>query len=330
MTLFSRGLAALALLAAVAGAQAVPPSLFKEYPSETLSIEVTIPVPERPQQVTLKPLLLKPASAPPWSVVVLPSNCGGLDDRMWHFWAPAFTRQGIAVLLVDSFNPRGFASLCHNQFQLTVGARLQDVHQVLDHLRRDPRVRPDRIALGGHSVGGTTAYQSAFAGVLPMLGRPPGSGYNAFIAAAPSCNLIYKSRELLGPTLLIGGDKDDWTPVAPCLSELEKARAQGQPVQTLIFPGAHHTFSTSGVVYSSRVMKAPPDAPQAYVRQLSYLPRQTRVELPSGEEFSLDDLIRRYAGFMGAKIFGAHVGGDWDKAPEAADASARFLKELGW
>lgn len=232
--------------------------------------------------------------------------------------------------LLDTFNPRGFPAICENQFLVTTGARLQDVHQVLDHLRRDDRFHPRRIALGGHSAGATTAFQSAYASVLPMLDRPAASGFDAFVMAAPSCFLISRSRRLLGPMLFIGAEKDDWTPVAPCLSELEKTRAEGEPVQMLVLPDTSHTFSTTGVMWNAHVMKFPANAPQLYIRELSYLPRRTRYELPSGEEVGLEDLIQKYAVFLVYRIYGADAGGHWDKAHEVAAATGRFFKALGW
>lgn len=249
---------------------------------------------------------------------------------MWHFWVDALHKENIAVILLDSFNPRGFPSVCTNQFLLTTGARLQDVHQVLDHIRADRRFLSDKIALGGHSQGALSAYQSAYAAVLPMLKRPAGSGYNAFVMAAPSCNLIYRSRQLLGPALFIGAEKDDWTPIAPCLSELGKTKEDGQPVELMVVPNAYHTFSTVGVVYSGRVMKYPADAPQVFIKELSYVPKQTRYELVTGEEVGLEEMLRKYAGFLGNKMFGAHVGGSWDAAPDVAAATVRFLKANGW
>jgi dienelactone hydrolase len=318
------------LIGCCTSASAIDPKMFPDQQSESLSVNVVIPVPDKPQAVTLRPLLIKPASAPPWSAIVLPSNCSGLDDRMWHFWVKELIPKGIAVVLLDSFNPRGFPSVCQNQFLLTTGARLQDVHQVLDFLRRDPRFNSHKIALGGHSAGGGTTFMSAYAEVLSLLKRPPDSGYNAFVSAAPGCSLIFKSKALLGPFLFIGAEKDDWTPVAPCVKELEQTKAQGQPVQIKIVPKAYHTFSTHSVTYSSRVMKYPIDAPQGYVKTLSYLPRETLVEMLNGEVFKLDELIRKYSGFMGSKIFGATVGGQWDQAPLAATWTADFLKENGW
>jgi dienelactone hydrolase len=318
------------LVASCAPAWAIDPKLFPDQKAESLSVEVVIPIPDKPQRVTLRPLLIKPDSPPPWPSIVLPSNCSGLDDRMWHFWVKELVPRNIAVVLLDSFNPRGFPSVCQNQFLLTTGARLQDVHQVLDFLRRDPRFIPHKIALGGHSAGGGTTYQSAYAEVLSLLKRPSGSGYNAFVAAAPACSLIYKSKTLLGPFLFIGAEKDDWTPVAPCVKELEQTQAQGQPVQIKVVANAYHTFSTQGVTFSPRVMKVPIDAPQAYIQTLSYLPKETVVELPTGEVLKLDEMIRKSAGVLGSKLFGATVGGTWDQAPRAASWTADFLKENGW
>lgn len=322
-------LSALFLLFPVTGF-ALSPTLFPNFQTESLNVKVVVPVPGKPEEVQLQPLLIKPNSPAPWSTIVLPSNCGGAEDRLWHFWVPELIKNNIAVVLLDSFKPRGFDSLCPNQFRMTIGARLQDVHQVLDFLRADNRFKTEKVALGGHSTGAMTAFHSSFAEAQRHLERKSSSGYNAFIGAAASCEMSFKTPQLQGPLLLISGEKDDWTPAAPCEAESKRLKQASQDATFVSIPGAYHTFSTRGVVKSPRVMKMPSDIPQMYLKNMSYEAQKSTAELATGEELAIDQIVKKYAGFLGSKLFGAHVGGDYDKAPDVAIMTVDFLKKHGW
>ncbi len=46
------------------------------------------------------------------------------------------------------------------------------------------------------------------------------------------------------PLLILIGEKDDWTPAAPCQALADAARAAGTPVSIKVYPGAHHSFDS--------------------------------------------------------------------------------------
>ena len=310
-------------------ANAIEPNLIPGFKTEQLVTEVNIPEAIKSRVFNLDSLLFIPEQNPPWKVVVLASNCSGLEDRMWRLWVPELLKNDIAVVLLDSFSPRGIKSLCFNQYQMTFGERLQDAHQLLDSIRKDKRFVSDKVALGGHSTGAITALQSSYLEVQSHLQRKNESAYNAFISASASCELTFKKPQLSGPLLLISGEKDDWTRKEPCIKEVERLKKSNQPAQIEIVPNAFHTFSTSGV-HNPRLMKAPSEMPHTYFNALSYRPLETVIETEDGEVIKLDQVIRKYAGFMGNKIFGATSGGEWDKAQEAVNLSISFLKKNGW
>jgi len=310
--------------------RALSPSVFPDYDTESLSVRVVIPVPGKAEVIELKPLLIKPKQAAPWNTIVLPSNCSGAEDRLWHFWVPELIKNNIAVVLLDSFKPRGFDSLCPNQFRLTLGARLQDVHQVLDFLRADARFNPQKIAVGGHSTGAMTSFHSSFKEAQSHMKRGDNRSFNAFVAAAASCEFSFKDPTLSGPLLVISGEKDDWTLPGPCNLEVKRMQAASLDAKFIQIDGAYHTFSTTGVVKSPRVMKMPANIPQMYLKDLSYVAQKTTVELSTGEILPIDQIVKKYAGFLGSNIFGAHVGGGYDKAPDVAKHTAEFLKKYGW
>lgn len=307
------------------------PSLFPNFQSETLNINVFIPLPGKTEEVKLQPLLIKPTTPAPWSTIVLPSNCAGSDDKMWHFWVPELIKNNIAVVLLDSFKPRGFDSVCTNQLaRVTLGARLQDVHQVLDYLRSDNRFIAEKIAIGGHSTGAITAFQSSFAELQKHLDRQQSAGYNAFIAAAATCEFSFKTPLLQGPLILISGEKDDWTLGSRCEAEANRLINASQNASFIFITGAYHTFSTSGIVWQPKLMKMPVDIPQMYLKKLSYETQKTTAELSNGDELNINEIVKKYAGFLGSKLFGAHTHGNYDKAPEVVDLTVNFLKKNGW
>lgn len=318
-----------ALFFALTNAHAIDSAKWAAYSPEEIAVNVVMPDAESPEKITIKTLLLKPSTPAPWNTVVISASCAGEGDLTWNFYPKEFLANGMAVVLVEPYTPRGYDSICGNQFKLTVGQRLQDLHQVLDKLRTDQRFNPNKIALSGHSVGGTNVFMSAYAEAQEKLQRNAGS-YNAFIASAPECIATFKKTKLLGPMLVLMGEKDDWTKPAPCLEEIKRLEGNGEAVNQLMLANASHTFSTTGTVFSSRVMKTPDDFPHVYFSKIGNRPNITRVQTIDGSEYDLRELVGKYAGFMGSKLFGATVGGNGDKLPEAATKAAEFLKKNGW
>lgn len=325
----NRLLISVSLSLAYLNAHALDTSKWTAFSPEEIPVHVVMPDAQSPEQITIKALLLKPSIPAPWNTVVISSSCSGEGDLTWDFYPKEYLASGMAVVLVEPFTPRGYDSICGNQFRLTVGQRLQDLHQVLDRLRTDQRFTPNKIALSGHSVGGTNVLMSAYVEAQEKLNRNTGS-FNAFVASAPECIATFRKTKLAGPMLVLMGEKDDWTKPAPCLEEIKRLESHGETVQQLILANASHTFSTTGTIFSPRVMKTPDEFPHVYFSIIGNRPNVTKVQTADGTDHDLRELVGKYAGFMGNKLFGATVGGHADKLPEAASKAAEFLKKNGW
>lgn len=188
--------------------------------------------------------LYRPNGPGPFPAVVALHGCSGLfvrNDAMGARqvdWARRFVALGYAVLLPDSFTPRGLRTLC----PLTERPvspwreRARDAYGALVWLQAQPFVRADQVALLGWSHGGNTV----LAAIDAVRDRRGGARAEFAIAIAfyPGClTVTTQAWRPRVPLLLLVGDADNWTPAAPC----EPLR--GQPrIDLVVYPGAHHDF----------------------------------------------------------------------------------------
>jgi dienelactone hydrolase len=94
---------------------------------------------------------------------------------------------------------------------------MRDAYAALAHARALPYVDGRRVGLMGGSHGGSTTL--------------------AWMAAPQN------TWDLLALLILIG-EKDDWTPAAPCVKLAASTRATEHPVAITVYPGAHHSFDS--------------------------------------------------------------------------------------
>ena len=143
------------------GAGTVPDAWPPEaiYRGATIAPDLMFPViGEAANELTLQRMaLLKPAGDGPFPAIALLHQCAGLNPAVVA-WARKAVARYYVVLLVDSLGPRGVKSVCYGPqagVNLFRGAR--DALQAAEHLRRQPFVDKDRIALVGFSWGAMAA-----------------------------------------------------------------------------------------------------------------------------------------------------------------------------
>lgn len=223
------------------------------FPSESPSGTVQIPF-----------QMLKPAGDGPFPAVVMVHDCSGVGGRSSGAplrWARKLVPQGYVVIIPDSFTPRGFPDgVCTNGKAQAASpfVRAGDARAALAWLRRQPYVDGAPIGLMGGSHGGSTT----LAAMVDRGANPP-AGFAAAIALYPGCGTSYGTwrvarRGGLGgplslsgvykptaPLLILIGEKDDWTPAAPCQSLAEAAQQAGYPVSIKVYPDALHSFDSN-------------------------------------------------------------------------------------
>ena len=204
--------------------------------------------------VTLTGELFLPAAhdqPPPRSpAVVLLHGCGGLYTQRGQLtgrhreWAQRFAAWGFITLLVDSFGPRGLGPICtlkdrpiHPWRERTL-----DAYAALEYLAARADVDRTNIFVMGWSHGGSTV-----TGVVREQApgqRGDGPRFKAAIAYYPGCERPLRAQHyrLTVPLLIQHGAADDWAPAAPCVTLAAKLQPLGIPVETILYPEAHHGF----------------------------------------------------------------------------------------
>jgi len=201
--------------------------------------------------------VMKPDGEGPFPAVVILHDCSGLGPRSSGSpkrWARLLVERGYVVLIPDSFSTRGHAQgVCTDpspsRNDVSPYRRVRDAYEALAHARGLPYVDGAHVGVMGGSHGGSTTLAT-----MAQPGSKP--GFAAAVALYPGCNArfgewrpgtpgVYRPQ---APLLILVGEKDDWTPAAPCVELAERSRAAGLPVRTKVYPGALHSFDSSSPV----------------------------------------------------------------------------------
>lgn len=197
--------------------------------------------------VELTGWLARPDGAGPFPMVIGLHGCAGLYTRSGEIgaretdWSQRLNRAGFAMLLVDSFGPRGIKSLCNDRERtLTPAGRAKDALATVDWLAGQSFADPKRVSVIGWSNGGSTA--------LRIAGNPQAHRLRHVIAFYPGCRgFLKRDWRPQTDTAIFQGLADDWTPAAPC-QEL----AQRSGVRFVGFPGAYHDFDHPSLTLRER------------------------------------------------------------------------------
>jgi dienelactone hydrolase len=167
--------------------------------------------------------------------------------------------RGYVVLMPDSFTTRGHpGGVCtdasRSRGEVGPARRMVDAYAALTHARSLPFVDGRRVGVMGGSHGGSTtlAVMAAPESGGEPLARDRRGGFAAAVALYPGCRAALGSwrsdgsgtYRAVAPLLILIGEKDDWTPAAPCVELARSSRATQHPVDIVVYPGAHHSFDS--------------------------------------------------------------------------------------
>jgi dienelactone hydrolase len=151
-------------------------------------------------------------------------------------------------------------------------------------------VRSDRIGLLGWSNGAAATLSVLFDG------GNAAQDFRAAVAFYPNCTRNYPGGpdfRPYAPLFLLVGALDDWTPAAPCVALIERARTLGAPVAIKVYPGAHHSF----------------DSPGAAVRYRPEVRNHSKEDGCSGATVGTDPAARADAIVEVTRFFATELGG---------------------
>lgn len=188
--------------------------------------------------------LRRPLRVEPAPVVVSLHGCGGIFTDQGALtrrdidWSDRFAAAGYAVLLVDSFSPRGFRQVCtvkEAERGIRPPGRAQDAAAAISWIAGQTFLDKTRIALVGWSHGGSTVLWS-----IDRRLQLEGAGIKTAIAFYPGCRVPAESTVWAPrvPLTILIGDADDWTRPEHCRALVARHPA----IRFIEYPGAVHGF----------------------------------------------------------------------------------------
>lgn len=180
--------------------------------------------------------------------VVMSPACNGLVwkqkgiIRPYHmFLAKRLHEQGITVLMVDGFNPRGFESICSQsatERSIDMGVRVMDTMGALQYLKGRDDVDGGNIFLVGYGATGG----------LRLLNRNSdfyrnyGGGFAAAVMFFPQCESAGDKFAPYAPIQVFVGEKDAWNPPSECRALARRKMPMGAAFHLTVYPDTYHAF----------------------------------------------------------------------------------------
>ena len=209
----------------------------------------------QPEGTPLLGYLSRPRGNGPFPAVVLLHGCEGMRLSIRDLWPKRLVAWGYVVLVVDSFTTRNIKDTC----QSSLPDRVFDAYGALDFLSKSSFVDIGRVALMGFSTGGTVTLEGTkIEGAEQLMDHK----FRAAVAYYPLCAASQDDATV--PTLILTGDRDNWSPADRCQKRLARLGDNGPPIELNVYKGTYHDFDAPEFAAGRRVFghieKYNPDA----------------------------------------------------------------------
>jgi len=183
--------------------------------------------------------LFEPEGTGPFPAVILLSGCAGWESKTEAGIATRvnadYLPNRIAVLVLDSFRPRGVKNICgsNEAMMQAYDYRAEDAYAAMSWLAERPEIDKNHIFLQGYSHGAGSA--------ITAIGPKADSHKQKFagvIAFFPYC---FGPEKFSVPTIILIGEKDDWTPANRCQI------LHSKNLEVVVYPNATHDFVAPGL-----------------------------------------------------------------------------------
>ena len=168
---------------------------------------------------------------------------GSLGWRKHHLeYMEMYQQDGFATFELNSFKSRDITSTVGSQDEVTIAAIILDAYRALEKLAEHPNIDKEKVSITGWSLGGGV---SLFSGWMPVKNAITTSvSFASHLAFYPPCfinpeNLAFTQA----PIHILIGEKDNWTPAAPCSNLVKKLDGKANIALTT-YPESHHSFDS--------------------------------------------------------------------------------------
>ena len=179
--------------------------------------------------------------------VVLSHGSGGVESNMFDVWAKELNAAGYAVMITDSYKPRGVSETNSDQSRVPYPAHVADTLNALRMLATHPQIDANKIFNIGFSRGGSAAFDTAW----PTWQRPVntnGAKFAGHVVYYPgNCNTRFRTDDREQQTapiyvLLADRNNEEAQDVAVCERWYDEMNAKGANIQYKEYKGARHGF----------------------------------------------------------------------------------------
>ena len=220
----------------------------------------------RGKTITVGGDLLLPAGTNKVPALLIHHGSGGVTADRERRYASELVKLGVATFVIDSFKPRGVTSTVQDQAAVTTNEMLADAFAALKALAAHPRIDGSHIGITGFSKGGSVALLAAHE-TRAASALPEGLRFALHVPFYPWCGTQHYKPKMTGaPIYMLLGGADIYAGMGPCQRYAEKLKAEGAPVEVVVYPGAQHGFDggrvyrvARGENYSRCVFEQQPD-----------------------------------------------------------------------